>query len=96
MNAGYLAACLRDNFAYQRKQFYLTTPKWEPIFDPDASALTIIGDGVSKINSAIPGYMGTDNIRDLTGIKPSKEVGYAGPGTGNPGGGGTQLPVEPE
>lgn len=96
LNAGYLAACLRDNFAYQRKQFYLTTPKWEPIFDPDASALTIIGDGVSKINSAIPGYMGTDNIRDLTGIKPSKEVGYAGPGTGNPGGGGTQLSGEPK
>ena len=96
LNAGYLAACLRDNFAYQRKQFYLTTPKWEPIFDPDASALTIIGDGVSKINSAIPGYMGTDNIRDLTGIKPSKEVGYAGPSTGNPGGGGTQLPGEPK
>ena len=95
LNAGYLAACLRDDFPYLRKQFYLTTAKWEPIFDPDASALTVIGDGVSKVNTAIPGYFGTDNLQDLTGIRPSKDVNDAGYSTGTAGGGGTQLPQEP-
>ena len=92
LNAGYLAACLRDNFAYQRRQIYLTTPKWEPIFDPDASMLTTIGDGVSKVNAAIPGYFGVDNLKDLTGIRPSEDMENAGYNAGSPGGGGTQLP----
>ena len=92
LNAGYLAACLRDNFEYKRRQFYKTTPKWEPIFDPDASTLTTIGDGVSKVNAAIPGFFGTDNLQDLTGIRPSGGDNGAGYSTGNPGSGGTELP----
>lgn len=68
LNVGYLAACLRDDYAYTRNQVYLTSCKWEPIFEPDASTLSLIGDGVIKINQAIPGYMGSDNLRDLTGI----------------------------
>ena len=28
-----------------------------------------IGDAVGKINAAIPGYFGADNLRDLTGIE---------------------------
>lgn len=74
LNAGYLAACVRDKNAYERFQVYKTIPKWEPIFRPDASALTTIGDGVVKINTAIPGYVGKDNIRDLTGIEASEEA----------------------
>lgn len=73
LNAGYLAACVRDKVAYERRQFYETKPKWEPVFEPDASALTVIGDGVSKLNSAVPGYFGRDNVADLTGIKASEE-----------------------
>ncbi|MBR5980434.1 MAG: phage portal protein [Firmicutes bacterium] len=92
LNAGYLAACLRDEVSYMRKQFYLTTAKWEPIFDPDASALTVIGDGVSKVNTAIPGYFGADNLRDLTGIRPSGGVNNAGYSSGTSGGSGAQLP----
>lgn len=96
LNAGYLAACLRDDFAYQRRQLYLTKPKWEPIFDPDASALTVIGDGAAKINAAIPGYMGAENLRDLTGIEPSEDMNNAtGYSTGAFGSSGTQLPGEP-
>ena len=68
LNAGYLAACLRDNFAYQRRQLYLTKPVWEPVFEPDAAMLSSIGDGAYKINQAVPGYFGADNLRDLTGV----------------------------
>lgn len=68
LNAGYLAACVRDNFAYERRQIYLTCPKWEPVFEPDAAALTVIGDGAVKINQAVPGYFNAENLRDLTGI----------------------------
>lgn len=71
LNAGYLAACLRDKYAYQRQQFYLTTPVWEPIFEPDAAMLSGIGDGAVKINQAVPGYFNKDNLRALTGIEPS-------------------------
>lgn len=72
LNVGILAACLRDNIPYKRKQFYLTKPLWEPIFEPDASMLSTIGDGASKINAAVPGYFGRDNLRDLTGINASE------------------------
>ena len=68
LNAGFLAACLRDNFPYQRKQLYLTTPIWQPIFEPDAAMLSGIGDGAIKINQAVPGYFGADNLKKLTGI----------------------------
>ena len=71
LNVGYLAACLRDRFPYLRRQFYLTTPVWDPIFEPDVSALGMVGDAVMKINQAVPGYLGTDNIRQLTGIETS-------------------------
>lgn len=68
LNAGYLAACLRDDFPYRRRQFYLTKPKWEPVFEPDAAALSSYGDGAIKINQAIPGYIDADRMRDLTGF----------------------------
>lgn len=69
MNAGFLAACLRDNFDYRRQELYLTKPIWEPIFEPDASTLSVIGDGLIKINQAVPGYFGRTELRDLTGIE---------------------------
>lgn len=71
LNAGYLAACVRDGFPYERRQIYLTTPVWEPVFEPDASMLSSIGDGAIKINQAVPGYFNKDNLRDLTGINAS-------------------------
>lgn len=69
LNAGFLAACVRDDFTYQRKQLYLTRATWEPVFEPDAAMLSGIGDGVSKINQAVPGYIGKETLRDLTGIE---------------------------
>ena len=68
LNAGYLAACVRDGFAYQRQQLYLTRAVWEPVFEPDAATLSGIGDGAIKLNQAVPGYFGKNNLRDLTGI----------------------------
>ncbi|MEY8468336.1 hypothetical protein [Faecalibaculum rodentium] len=72
LNVGMVSACLRDNKAYRRQQFYLTEPMWEPIFEPDAAALSSIGDGAIKLNQAVPGYFNTDNLPDLTGIDPSQ------------------------
>ena len=68
LNAGFLAACLRDNFAYQRRQIYLTRPTWDPEFEPDAAMLAGIGDAVGKVNQVMPGYFGPSNLRELTGI----------------------------
>ena len=69
LNVGYLAACIRDDFPYERMQFYLTKPLWEPVFEPDAAMLSNIGDGAIKINQAVPGYFGAENLRSLTGIE---------------------------
>lgn len=68
LNVGYIAACLRDDFPYERRQFYLTKPKWEPVFEPDAAALSGYGDGAIKINQAIPGYIDENRMRDLAGF----------------------------
>lgn len=72
LNVGFLAACVRDDFPYRRKQLYLTKPVWEPIFEPDAAMLSTIGDGAVKINQAVPNYFNKDNLRDLTGIESSE------------------------
>ena len=69
LNAGYLAACVRDEFTYKREQVYLTKAAWEPVFEPDTAMLSGIGDGIGKINQAVPGYFGPGNLRDLTGIE---------------------------
>ena len=72
LNVGFLAACLRDNFPYKRSVFYLTTPKWLPVFEPDASTLSIVGDGAIKINQAVPGFFDGDTLREITGIEGAK------------------------
>lgn len=68
LNVAYVAACLRDDFHYERSQFVRTTVKWEPLFEADANTMTMIGDGVVKLNQALPGYINAETIRDLTGI----------------------------
>ncbi|HAJ96869.1 MAG TPA: hypothetical protein DCO72_03945 [Ruminococcus sp.] len=69
LNAGYLAACLRDNYSYARSAFAGTQAEWMPIFEPDASALGGIGDAILKINQASEGFLGARNIRALTGLE---------------------------
>lgn len=73
LNVGYLAACLRDDFSYERKQLYLTEPVWAPIFEPDSAMLSSMGDGIAKINQSVPGYFNKDNLENMTGINASKE-----------------------
>jgi hypothetical protein len=69
LNVGFLSACVRDGEPYKRDVFYLERPVWEPIFEPDASALSVIGDGVIKLNQAVPGYVDTNRLREMTGIE---------------------------
>lgn len=73
INAGFLARSLMDNYGYQRSLLYMTTCAWEPIFTPDASMLSSIGDGAIKINQAIPGYFSRENLSELTGIEGATE-----------------------
>ena len=68
LNVGYVARCLEDNYPYRRDQFYLTKPKWYPVFEPDVATLSGIGDAAIKINQAIPDYFDKDNLSELTGI----------------------------
>ena len=68
LNAGFVAACLRDEYKYQRRILYLTKPQWEPIFEPDASQLSGIGDAIIKIQQAFPDYFTAEKLRQLTGI----------------------------
>lgn len=74
LNVGFLAACIRDGVAYKRNRFYDTKPIWYPVFEPDAAALASIGDGAIKINQAIPGYIGKDNMALMTGVEPSTDT----------------------
>ena len=69
LNAGFLAACLRDNYTYNRDAIAMTRPIWEPVFEPDASGLNLIGDGVLKLNQAVPGFITRETLGDLTGIR---------------------------
>lgn len=68
VNAGYIGACLRDNMPYKRNAIYETSVAWAPVFEPDSSALSGIGDGILKINQSIPDYINLETMRDLTGI----------------------------
>lgn len=68
LNAGYLAACIRDDFAYKRNQLARTRLQWAPIFEPDITALSGIGDAVQKIQTSFPEYFTETKLRELTGI----------------------------
>lgn len=68
INAGFLAACVRDRRGYSRSQIYMTKPVWAPPFPADVTMLGAIGDGLSKINDFIPGYIDEDKIFEVTGI----------------------------
>ena len=68
LNVGYVARCLADDFNYKRNQFYLTQPKWYPVFEPDMAALSGVGDAAIKINQAVPNYFNKDNLSDFTGL----------------------------
>lgn len=68
LNAGYLAACVRDGVAYKRNQLYLTVPRWKPIFEADFAALSGAGDSLIKIQQAFPDYLTDEKLEDLLGL----------------------------
>ena len=73
LNAGYLAACLRDNVSYDRRAFANTKPVWAPIFEPDAAALGALGDAIYKINQAVPDFVGPKAIHRMTGLESESD-----------------------
>ena len=71
-NVGYIGACLRDNQDYTREEIFETRVAWRPVFEPDAATLSLIGDGVLKLNQAMQNgndYINEDRMRRLTGIE---------------------------
>ena len=73
LNAGYLAACVRDRQTYRRSAFREVKPAWLPIFEPDANSLAAIGDAILKVNQASEGFLGARNIQQLTGLRSDAE-----------------------
>lgn len=69
LNAGYLAACIRDNTTYERYAFADCKCQWLPVFEPDASALGAAGDAIFKINQAVPDFIGAKTIHQMTGLE---------------------------
>lgn len=41
---------------------------WYPLFEPDMSTVSLIGDGIIKLNQAIPGAITNRVLEDLTGF----------------------------
>lgn len=70
LNVGFIAACLRDEYKYRREVIRMTKPIWEPTFEPDAAGIGLIGDGAVKLNTAVPGFITKETLRDLTGVQP--------------------------
>ena len=68
MNAGFLGACIRDGYKYQRSQLSITTPVWTPVFPADVSMLGAIGDAIGKINTAYPDYLTEEKLFEITGM----------------------------
>ena len=68
LNAGYLAACDRDKQSYKRTEIYQSKPRWLPIFEPDASSLSGIGDAINKLQQSFPDYITEKKLENLTGI----------------------------
>ena len=68
LNAGYVAACLLDKYHYKREAIYMTKPVWEPMFEPDYTAISGAGDAIVKINQAVPDYLTDEKLRDLLGF----------------------------
>lgn len=68
INAGYVAVCLRDDTFYKRTAAIKTKIEWEPIFEPDMSALSSMGDAIYKINQVVPDYFNDENMHALTGM----------------------------
>ena len=68
INAGYLAACIRDEQEYARTAIRDTVAIWQPIFDNDLSSIGAFGDMAFKVNEVVPGFIDEKMIHRLTGL----------------------------
>lgn len=67
-NAGYLAACVRDEYAFDRSVLSGTKVLYTPVFEPDAAQLGALGDAILKIQQSFPDYFGKEKLHELTGL----------------------------
>lgn len=74
-NVGYVAACVRDNQPYSRSLVTDMKAKWMPIFEPDASMISTVGDAAIKVNQAVPGFFNKENLTELTGLESEEPIG---------------------
>lgn len=72
-NVGFVAACVRDNQPYSRSMIVEMKPEWMPIFEPDASMISTLGDATIKVNQAVPNFFTKENLTDLTGIESEED-----------------------
>jgi hypothetical protein len=68
LNTGFLAACVRDDFKYERSQITYTKTMWVPPFPADVSTLGGVGDALQKIGSTFPDYLTEEKLFEITGI----------------------------
>lgn len=68
LNAGLVAASLRDKQEYTRDAIADIVPMWKPIFVMDNSALSSFGDGILKINQSIDEPISKKTIQRMTGL----------------------------
>lgn len=73
LNAGLVARCLADETHYKRSLIFETEPLWKPVYRMDNAAINAFGDGVIKINQAIPDALDAKAVHRMTGL-PVKEV----------------------
>lgn len=67
-NVGYIGACMRNGFDLNREEVAKTELLWKPVFEPDAAMMSSIGDGLIKLNQALPGYLTEERVHRITGI----------------------------
>lgn len=68
LNAGLVAASLRDEVNYKRSMVHETNVIWKPVFAMDTASISTFGDGIIKINQAVPNALTAKSIRLLTGL----------------------------
>lgn len=68
INAGFIAACLRDGQAYDRYAVRNARAEWLPIFSVEPSELGALGDAVGKLQTAFPDYFTEEKLHRLTGL----------------------------
>ncbi len=68
LNVGMVATSLRNETQILRKAFADVRPLWKPVFNMDNSSISSLGDGIIKINQAVPGAIDAKVIKELTGL----------------------------